>query len=115
MKSTFLALCLALALVLGGVGAAAHTLWDQAGAVSFSAHTRQGDPAAAQGLVATQQAFCRPRHMNLDKVYASLQWDLTFDLGDPAASQAAFSTPGEAAPEANLDAGGRVFFPHRGR
>ena len=65
MKSTFLALCLALALVLGGVGAAAHTLWDQAGAVSFSAHTRQGDPAAAQGLGAPQahepgQGLCQP-------------------------------------------------------
>ena len=31
MKRTFLALCLVLALVVGGVGAAAHTLWDQAG------------------------------------------------------------------------------------
>ena len=61
MKRTFLALCLVLALVLGGVGAAAHTLWDQAGAVAFSAQTRQGDPAAAQGLAATQQALCRPR------------------------------------------------------
>ena len=104
MKRTFLALCLVLALVLGGVGAAAHTLWDQAGAVAFSAQTRQGDPAAAQGLAATQQALCRPGYHTLGRATANLQWDLTFDLGDPAASRAAFSTPGEAAPEANLDA-----------
>ena len=114
MKRTFLALCLVLALVLGGVGAAAHTLWDQAGAVAFSAQTRQGDPAAAQGLAATQQALCRPGYHTLGRATANLQWDLTFDLGDPAASRAAFSTPGEAAPEANLDAGVRVSFPHQG-
>lgn len=114
MKRTFLALCLVLALVVGGVGAAAHTLWDQAGAVAFSAQTRQGDPAAAQGLAATQQALCRPGYHTLGRATANLQWDLTFDLGDPAASRAAFSTPGEAAPEANLDAGVRVSFPHQG-
>ena len=49
MKRTFLALCLVLALVVGGVGTAAHTLWDQAGAVAFSAQTRQGDPAGRPG------------------------------------------------------------------
>ncbi len=73
-----------------------------------------GDPAAAQGLAATQQALCRPGYHTLGRATANLQWDLTFDLGDPAASRAAFSTPGEAAPEANLDAGVRVSFPHQG-
>ena len=56
MKGTFLTFLLCLALALGGLGAAAHTLGTQGQGVEVSARPRQGDPAAAQGLVATQQA-----------------------------------------------------------
>ena len=54
MKQAIAAFLLCLSLVLGGVALAAHTLQEDAGQVAVTAISRQGDPAAAQGLVATQ-------------------------------------------------------------
>ena len=70
MKQAIAAFLLCLSLVLGGVALAAHTLQEDAGQIAVTAISRQGDPAAAQGLVATQS--CQ---------YAqTLLWDLTIPL-----------------------------------
>ena len=89
MKGTFLAFLLCLALALGGLGAAAHTLGTQGQGVEVSARPRQGDPAAAQGLVATQQAQYQPGRNRPGQWNGTLLWDLTIPLDNPAASRTA--------------------------
>lgn len=103
MKQAIAAFLLCLSLVLGGVALAAHTLQEDAGQVAVTAISRQGDPAAAQGLVATQS--CQ---------YAqTLLWDLTIPLDRPAQSTTAF-LPKETFPAAaNDDAGVYLRFPHQ--
>ena len=56
MKQAIAAFLLCLSLVLGGVALAAHTLQEDAGQVAVTAISRQGDPAAAQGLVPPRAA-----------------------------------------------------------
>lgn len=95
MKQAIAAFLLCLSLVLGGVALAAHTLQEDAGQVAVTAISRQGDPAAAQGLVATQS--CQ---------YAqTLLWDLTIPLDRPAQSTTAFSAQRDVPAAANDDAG----------
>ena len=89
MKGTFLAFLFCLALALGGLGAAAHTLGTQGQGVEVSARPRQGDPAAAQGLVATQQAQYQPGRNRPGQWNGALLWDLTIPLDNPAASRTA--------------------------
>ena len=102
MKQAIAAFLLCLSLVLGGVALAAHTLQEDAGQIAVTAISRQGDPAAAQGLVATQS--CQ---------YAqTLLWDLTIPLDRPAQSTTAFSAQGDV-PAANDDAGVYLRFPHQ--
>ena len=103
MKQAIAAFLLCLSLVLGGVALAAHTLQEDAGQVAVTAISRQGDPAAAQGLVATQS--CQ---------YAqTLLWDLTIPLDRPAQSTTAFSAQGDVPAAANDDAGVYLRFPHQ--
>ena len=100
MKQAIAAFLLCLSLVLGGVALAAHTLQEDAAVTAIS---RQGDPAAAQGLVATQS--CQ---------YAqTLLWDLTIPLDRPAQSTTAFSAQGDVPAAANDDAGVYLRFPHQ--
>lgn len=101
MKQAIAAFLLCLSLVLGGVALAAHTLQEDAGQVAVTAISRQGDPAAAQGLVATQS--CQ---------YAqTLLWDLTIPLDRPAQSTTAFSAQRDVPAAANDDAGVYLRFP----
>ena len=103
MKQAIAAFLLCLSLVLGGVALAAHTLQEDAGQIAVTAISRQGDPAAAQGLVATQS--CQ---------YAqTLLWDLTIPLDRPAQSTTAFSAQGDVPAAANDDAGVYLRFPHQ--
>ena len=103
MKQAIAAFLLCLSLVLGGVALAAHTLQEDAGQVAVTAISRQGDPAAAQGLVATQS--CQ---------YAqTLLWDLTIPLDRPAQSTTAFSAQRDVPAAANDDAGVYLRFPHQ--
>ena len=103
MKQAIAAFLLCLSLVLGGVALAAHTLQEDAGQVAVTAISRQGDPAAAQGLVATQS--CQ---------YAqTLLWDLTIPLDRPAQSTTAFSAQRDVPAAANDDAGVYHRFPHQ--
>ena len=113
MKGTFLAFLLCLALALGGLGAAAHTLGTQGQAVAVSAHPHQGDPAAAQGLVATQQAQYQPGRNRPGQWNGTLLWDLTIPLDNPAASRTACTFQRGDLPAPNDRQGITLTFPHQ--
>ena len=113
MKGTFLAFLLCLALALGGLGAAAHTLGTQGQAVAVSARPRQGDPAAAQGLVATQQAQYQPGRNRPSQWNGALLWDLTIPLDNPAASRTACTFQRGDLPAPNDRQGITLTFPHQ--
>ena len=113
MKGTFLAFLLCLALALGGLGAAAHTLGTQGQGVEVSARPRQGDPAAAQGLVATQQAQYQPGRNRPSQWNGALLWDLTIPLDNPAASRTACTFQRGDLPAPNDRQGITLTFPHQ--
>ena len=113
MKGTFLAFLLCLALALGGLGAAAHTLGTQGQGVEVSARPRQGDPAAAQGLVATQQAQYQPGRNRPSQWNGALLWDLTIPLDNPAASRTACTFHRGDLPAPNDRQGITLTFPHQ--
>ena len=113
MKGTFLAFLLCLALALGGLGAAAHTLGTQGQGVEVSARPRQGDPAAAQGLVATQQAQYQPGRNRPGQWNGALLWDLTIPLDNPAASRTACTFQRGDLPAPNDRQGITLTFPHQ--
>lgn len=113
MKGTFLAFLLCLALALGGLGAAAHTLGTQGQGVEVSARPRQGDPAAAQGLVATQQAQYQPGRNRPGQWNGTLLWDLAIPLDNPAASRTACTFQRGDLPAPNDRQGITLTFPHQ--
>lgn len=81
MKKTFTIFALCLVLILGGVTVAAFTLHDDRDQVTVTADIQAGDPAAAEGLVATQSAH-----------YAGqLLWDMSIPLDKPEDTSTEYS------------------------
>lgn len=81
MKKTFALFLLCLLLGVSGVAAANLSIHNTRDQVEVTVQTPQGDPAAAEGLTATQTSCTS---------FEDLVWNLTIPLGAPAATETKF-------------------------